>query len=340
MKNKLLVLLYSSIILTSLTSCPNTPPPPKPLPPSSPTLTPSPTSSPTPILTPPPTSTPSPTLTQSPIPTPSHMLTSTDITVISTVTPIPSPPTPTPTSIVNYGSQVTEIEWVSIPAGEFIMGVSDNDEYKFNNEKPQHKIYLDTYSISKYEITQSQYKKFIDATGHSAPVCNKWDPIKYASYPVVCVTWNDANDFAKWVGGRLPTEAEWEKAARGTDGRIYPWGNTPKPTCNYSVIWDGSEYGCGTNFAMPVGSKPNGASPYGVMDMIGNVSEWVNDWYSDKYYANSPTNNPQGPEIGIYKVFRGGCWYNNCPEFTLRTNYRGYGLPTDTNISIGFRIAK
>ena len=193
-------------------------------------------------------------------------------------------------------------EMILIPAGEFIMGSPEGEGDA--NEHPQHPVFLNAFYIDKYEVTNALYKQFMSATGHIAPLF--WDDEEYnhPNQPVVRVTWHDAVAYAEWAGKRLPTEAEWEKAARGTDGRIYPWGNEwDSSKCNSGVSGDGYEY------TAPVGSFPAGASPYGVMDMAGNVWEWCADWYDKDYYSSqSSQQNPKGPDSGTYRVLRGGSW--------------------------------
>jgi formylglycine-generating enzyme required for sulfatase activity len=202
-------------------------------------------------------------------------------------------------------------EMVWVPAGEFLMGTSDeeiaqllkeNPEWKaewFNDEKPQRKVYLDGYWIYKYEVTVAQYRKFCEETTRKMPPAPEWG--WNDDHPIVWVTWTDALDYAKWAKMALPTEAQWEKAARGTDGRQYPWGNK----------WDASK--CNSNESglertTPVGSYPSGVSPYGCMDMAGNVGEWCADWYDEDYYRSAPLRNPTEPSVGSFKVVRGGGW--------------------------------
>jgi iron(II)-dependent oxidoreductase len=219
-------------------------------------------------------------------------------------------------------------EMILIPAGKFIMGSLKGEGE--DNELPQHIVFLDAFYIDKCEVTNTQYKKFMEATGHQAPYY--WNDEKYnqPNQPVVGITWHDAVAYTKWAGKRLPTEAEWEKAARGTDGRIYPWGNE----------WDSSKGnsftgGDGYQYTAPVGSFSNGASPYGVLDMAGNVWEWVADWYFEDYYSRSSKRNPQGPASGSWRVLRGGSWYNLLVN--LRAADRNWNLPDFKNDGLGFR---
>jgi formylglycine-generating enzyme required for sulfatase activity len=178
---------------------------------------------------------------------------------------------------------------VYIPAGEFIMGSGNGD----SDEQPVRRVYLDAYWMYETEVTNAQYAEFVG--GNTTLV----------EHPVKNVTWHDAVAYCAWAGGRLPTEAEWEKAARGTDGRTYPWGDSWNASnANSSHAADGYDQ------TAPVGSFPGGASPYGLLDMAGNVWEWVGDWYASGYYANAPDNNPSGPNSGEYRVLRGGSWFN------------------------------
>lgn len=231
-------------------------------------------------------------------------------------------------------------EMLLIPAGEFTMG----SEGGFSDERPPHKVYLGDFYIDKYEITNSQYKKFVEAAGHRIPV-NATDPDfdlwpdkkpmpGIDNQPVVNVCWEDAEAYCKWAGKRLPTEAEWEKAARGTDNRQYPWGNDSpaKKGARYEIKWQKDK-----TFS-DVGSFAAGASPYGVMDLAGNASEWVADWYSLDYYRQSPNKNPCGPVSGYHRVVRGGSLFD--ADYYLRTTDRDYNMVTDCFRGLGFRCAR
>jgi formylglycine-generating enzyme required for sulfatase activity len=219
---------------------------------------------------------------------------------------------------------------VLVPAGEFWMGSDASDPNADDNEKPRHKVYLDAYYIDKYEVTNALYRRFMDATGRSAP---KWwnnSNFNGPTQPVVGVSWHDADAYCKWAGKRLPTEAEWEKAARGTDGRKYPWGDQ----------WDPSKANAESRAGKtaPVGSYPSGVSPYGAHDMAGNVSEWVADWSGSGYYQRSPERNPTSPATGRFKVLRGGSWDHK--PIGLRAALRYGNTPDYRDYYVGFRCAR
>jgi len=220
---------------------------------------------------------------------------------------------------------------VVVPAGEFMMGSAAGD----SDEQPEHKVYLDSFSMDVYEVTVGQYAAFLQAKGIDQP--SDWKTMNQPANqkrPIANVDSTDASVYCKWVGKRLPTEAEWEKAARGTDGRIYPWGNeapTPlhanfgKPDWNNHAV------------LAPVGSFEAGKSPYGIYDMAGNVWEWVSDLYDYNYYKVSPSKNPTGPSTGGTRAVRGGAWNSN-PR-AMRSSNRSLISPTDQGLN-GFRCAK
>ncbi len=231
--------------------------------------------------------------------------------------------------------ETTAVAMVTVPAGAFRMG-RDGAE-ALEDERPNHEVWLDAFAIDRYEVTTQAYATFLAQSQRSAPAF--WDTValvKYGDRPVVGVSWHDADAFCQWADKRLPTEAEWEKAARGTDERRYPWGNQdPTP--------DRANFALGARFSyeqvlLPVGRFPAGASPYGVQDLAGNVGEWVQDWYAGNYYETTPPNNPQGPEQGQFKVLRGGSW-SDLPKYLL--TYSRFRLQPETQNSFtGFRCAK
>jgi formylglycine-generating enzyme required for sulfatase activity len=269
-----------------------------------------------------------------------------------------------------------------IPAGEFLMGSTSADidlvmkgcsmcsRYWFENEMPQHRVYLDAFWIDKTEVTNAMFAEFAAATGYETvaektgagiilnELSRDWKMVKGANWmhprgpitdiyglddhPVVHMSYDDARAYCEWAGRRLPTEAEWEKAARGTDGRTYPWGNQA-PAGNLLNFADRNAYvqaasngeDDGYPFTAPVGSYPDGASPYGVLDMAGNVWERVADWYGDAYYANSPARNPTGPSSGEYGMIRGGSWSR--AAWYLRTSVRLRYPRENRSSGLGFR---
>ena len=258
-------------------------------------------------------------------------------TVDTQIKNMPVSPTATLVLQPDGASDIKQIEEILIPAGEFVMG-SPNDEAGDDKEF-QHTVYLNDYLIDKYEVTNAYYQTCVDANGCTTPQNRSsstrnlyYGTDTYADYPVINVTWNQAKAFCAWAGKRLPTEAEWEKAARGSsDTRKYPWGDSA-PDCtktNYDWCVDDTSR---------VGSYPSGASPYGVMDMAGNVWEWVNDWYDESYYRVSSLRNPQGPTTGTYRVLRGGSWDRH--DFFVRAAYRGRGSPQLWDGDYGFRCAR
>jgi formylglycine-generating enzyme required for sulfatase activity len=247
------------------------------------------------------------------------------------------------------GKPFAEPEMILVPAGEFIMGSADSDPLALKDEKPQYIVYLPDYYISKTEITNAQYEFFVKATGRAAPEhwINGKPPAGKENHPVANVWWYDAVNFCEWLAKatgkpyRLPTEAEWEKAARGTDGRLYPWGNEPA-TCDYMVITDEEGTGCGKGFSpWPVGKKPKGASPYGLLDMAGNVEEWVSSAYKPYPYdprdgREDPTIFSESTQMGGARVIRGGAFVDTFKEARCAARMR-HG--SNYHLNIGFRVA-
>ena len=208
-----------------------------------------------------------------------------------------------------------------VPDGEFAMGSDLVDD-----EKPQHRVYLNAFYMDTYEVTVGQYAKFLEAP----PDWNIMNQARHQKRPVANVDWADAATYCKWAGKRLPTEAEWEKAARGTDGRTYPWGNEVRTRLHATfgkLDTSKDDLGWNSHAALtPVGLLEDGKSPYGIYDMAGNVWEWTSDWYDKNYYQSSPSQNPEGPSSGEFKVIRGGSWFND-PQ-ALRSALRGNDKPS------------
>jgi formylglycine-generating enzyme required for sulfatase activity len=248
---------------------------------------------------------------------------------------------------------------VQIPAGEFLMG----SEAGKDDERPQRLVYLDTYQIDRYEVTNIQYQRYLQAKGRKPP--RHWSGNDYppgqADMPVVGVRWLDADAYCAWVGKRLPTEAEWEKACRGADGHIYPWGDRWYPDrANEGIpfeearpgLWDeawsflqADQTGAEAPGLRPVGTYPEGASPYGAMDMVGNASEWVWDWYNWSGYWDLPASNPRvlGPPWN--RCLRGSSWYipyGNISERRERSrcSARSSSHAADGDARAGFRCAR
>lgn len=242
------------------------------------------------------------------------------------------------------------MEQVFVPAGEFVMGSSASNAFNeclqfrsdcvlgwFALEEPQHRVTLNAFWIDKTEITNALYAQCVKAGKCAAPT--NWssntrpsyynDP-RYEKYPVIYVSWIQAKAYCEWAGRRLPTEAEWEKTARGNDGRTYTWGNTWQQNALNAL-------GSNVDDTTEVGKYPNGASLYAALDMAGNVWERVNDWFDENYYSVSPSQNPQGPSSGQNRVFRGGSWANH--GYNTRTSYRVWADPSDTSKYVGFRCA-
>ena len=272
-------------------------------------------------------------------------------TLAYTVSPVPTfeptvtisiPPTTNPTLTSTSAPEIQVISYqvsaldgmgmVLVPEGEFQMG----SEEGWESERPVHSVYLSSYWIDQTEVTNQQYQLCIDAEACDTPGDldsftreEYFTSPAFSEYPVINVSWYDAQNYCQWAGRRLPTEAEWEKAARGIEGNVYPWGDGI--TCELANF-----IGC-LGDTSAVGSYPLGASPYGVLDLSGNVWEWVSDWYFIGYYEESPLDYPLGPDSGAYRVVRGGSW--NDYDWYLRTTTRYSYFPDNERVSIGFRCA-
>ncbi len=284
------------------------------------------------------------------IPSPTSVMNATpEITMEATNTSVPTATMtlePTVESITTRLRKIDGMEQVVIPAGTFRMG----SDYEEEREKPEHKVWLDTYWIDTYEVTNSQYAMCVSAGACNSPdYRNSLTQDKYygnnnfANYPVLFVSWYDASDYCGWVGGRLPTEAEWEKAARGDqDARNFPWGDhfgsNYANLCdrNCTMSWKNTNYDDGFIDTSPVTDFPDGVSPYGAMNMAGNVCEWVADWYkSDYFYNKQDWSEPTGPESGTTRVIKGGSWYDDTD--ILRVSAR-YGFdPSKSYYDVGIR---
>ena len=242
-------------------------------------------------------------------------------------------------------------EMVRIPVGPFLMGSDKKvDRNAYPAELPQRTIYLDAYEIDQFEVTTVRYLKYVLAKDLPPLIDWQYDGGNFqetmASHPVMHVSWADADAYCKWAGKRLPTEAEWEKAARGEDGRIYPWGNQPAGLSR-------ANFGR-TGLSGPVRDRPerlvlyppiisvdkydNAVGPYGTFQMAGNVAEWVADWYDKEYYKTAPDRNPKGPENGTQKSFRGGGWIDSTPS--VRGAQRNGTDPSTKMNWMGFRCAR
>jgi len=220
-----------------------------------------------------------------------------------------------------------------IPGGSFWMGCNKSvDTGCAGDEKPYHQVTLSPYYIDRTEVTQGKYRECVVAGECVEPSCN-WDPTVSPNLPVVCLDWDKASLYCAWAGKRLPTEAEWEKAARGTDGRKYPWGNE-EATCDHAVMSD-----CPDDAQDVCGKSPMGDSPYGLCDMSGNAGEFVSDWYDSGYYQDSSEVNPDGPVSGSNRVIRGGNYSSTTSSLRASSRY-GKGSPVSGWYTLGFRCAR
>jgi formylglycine-generating enzyme required for sulfatase activity len=263
--------------------------------------------------------------------------------------------TPTATSLPTEIVDTKGVQMMLVSEGEFPMGSDIKSD-----ESPVHTVYLKTYYIDKYEVTNTLYEICVKAGACKQPLSKRsytrtsyYGNSQYGNYPVVKVNWDMANKYCEWRGARLPTEAEWEKAARGTEDNLYPWRNssdlgTLANTCDHNCPfdWKTDSLDDGYGDTAPVGNYPAGASPYGVLDLAGNVWEWVSDWYHANYYVNSPSSNPTGPSSGQEHVLRGGSWAEtDAYQFGIRSSVRMtrsvyITVSSASDYGIGFRCAK
>ncbi|MDI7267128.1 MAG: SUMF1/EgtB/PvdO family nonheme iron enzyme [Myxococcota bacterium] len=223
---------------------------------------------------------------------------------------------------------------VLVPAGPFWRGHPDGPPHPFGNPDthPMRLIEISAFRIDRAEVTVGDYRRCVDAGKCSAALC-QGQPEAYVGpdLPATCVSWRQAAAYCAWAGGRLPTEAEWEKAARGLDGRKYPWGGAA-PTCESAL-----HNACGIDAPAPVGARPAGASPFGVLDMGGNVAEWTADWYAEDYYRGSSAADPRGPDSGSFRVVRGGSFMAGSRY--MMTGFRKFEPPETSRRDLGFRCA-
>jgi formylglycine-generating enzyme required for sulfatase activity len=282
-----------------------------------------------------------------------------------TNTPVQPTPTcvlPTPTPAPSLGDVRTRpadgMEMVYVPAGEFQMGSSEEeveravelcstywgycDPGNFEVELPAHQVSLDGFWMDRTEVTNDQFRKCVEAGMCNAPSSWYSDQLNKPDQPVVYVSWVQAQAYCQWAGARLPTEAEWEYAARGPESRLFPWGNTFDATLmNYCDVTCPAVYqpdvagDDGYAFPAPVGSYPKGASWCGALDMAGNAWEWVSDWYGE--YPSDPQVNPSGPALAEWRVARGGSWYQTRAH--ARSATRLTVAPAETSDDLGFRCA-
>ncbi|MBN2548496.1 MAG: SUMF1/EgtB/PvdO family nonheme iron enzyme [Anaerolineales bacterium] len=287
----------------------------------------------------------------------------------ATASPDPSPtpaPLQSPTSLPASLTDGRGGKMVLIPAGPFLMGgdpdlgVAECEGFRitgtcersmFEDEQPLHTVTLADFYIDLTEVTNAMYDLCVKTGVCTLPSkltsysrASYYGDPEYDHYPVIHVTWDQAVTYCQWRGGRLPTEAEWEKAARGSDGRRFPWGNQFEDIrgnfCdrNCALAWANPEFDDGYEDTSPVGAYPLGASPYGLLDMAGNVWEWVADWYLDTYYQVSPMNNPLGPAYGVERVLRGGGW--SYSAYYLHASFRGRNSPANAATYAGLRCVR
>lgn len=314
------------------------------------TATPAQTAQPTSLLRAPEVQSPTPTRSQTPLPP----------TPTPTSTPVPSTPPPRATpppalpGVAPWTSPADGMVMHPVPAGEFRMGTEKNFIGSQPDELPQHRVTLSAFWIDETEVTQGMYRACVSAGG-CTPISEELAAAvgDDDQLPMTGVTWNQASAYCTWVGRRLPTEAEWEKAARGRDARLYPWGWVGAPKSSTGLRLNFCDASCpfayhdptiddGFPQAAPVGQFPAGVSPYGALDMAGNVWEWVADWYQSNAYASSAKTDPRGPQTGEWKVIRGGSWLEPSWEGSVlpdRTANRSWLPPGSFRVDLGFRCA-
>jgi formylglycine-generating enzyme required for sulfatase activity len=264
------------------------------------------------------------------------------------------------------------LEWIRRPGSPRDQERVGLGAYGFEDERPQHRVHLDGFWIDRTEVTVAMFHTFVQDTEYettaerqgwgkpwtAGPMELEWPKVAGADWqhprgpewlaeddhPVAQVSWEDAAAYCEWVGGSLPTEAQWAKACRGTDGRMWPWGNSYEAdrasSCEAQCPierWKDDRFDDGFAFTAPVGSFPDGASPYGALDMSGNLWEWVADWYGEDYYGQSPYENPTGPDWGTVRAMRGGSWYDTGVWKTCTVRHQNPA--TDLYDDVGFRCA-
>lgn len=278
---------------------------------------------------------------------PTFILIKTESNPIIANTPAPAAihtPDNQPETEATHLREIDRMPLIEIPAGDVWIGCDETNNAGFpcmGDELPLHQVYLDPFFIDKFEVTNAQYALCARDGAcaepyyqHSATQTDYYTDPDYADFPRVAVSWFEASDYCEWAGGRLPTEAEWVRAARGDDRRVFPWGDED-PDCNKANMLDENTGKVCVGDTAPVGSYPEGASPFGVMDLAGNAWEWTADWYNWKYYSISPEINPQGPEQGGTKVVHGGGFDYGWKH--LRIAYTTDHDPKEHKIGFGFR---
>jgi formylglycine-generating enzyme required for sulfatase activity len=244
---------------------------------------------------------------------------------------------PAPVVKIVAGSGRDPVPLALVAAGPFLRGSAQGQGEE--DERPQRVIHLDAFYIDQLAVSVAQFRRCVVAKACSVPETEKgcnWGTPGREDHPVNCVSWDQARSYCAWAGKRLPSEAEWEKAARGTDGRYFPWG-TQEPTCERANYALGAEKYCHGQTA-PVSAHAAAASPWGVRQMAGNVYNWVADWHDKEYYRVSPERNPTGAAVGKYRVVRGGSWFSRAAD--LRLTMRGLIPPLASFPYVGFRCAR